>query len=62
MIKPKYSVDTIVRHVAKNAYGRVKSIWHDGPGYRYEVQHSKWLWSVPEWALAKKKCSPIVPS
>ena len=59
--QPKYSVGTIVRHISAGKYGRVISAWHDGEGFRYEVRHSGWVWSIPEWALAKKNCSLSKP-
>lgn len=55
MKTPKYKVGDIVKHLNKKKFGNVLSIinGHDkedrrAQGYRYEIWHSSWIWSVPE--------------
>lgn len=50
---PKYSIGTKVKHVSAKKWGVIKDSFWDGRCWRYEVRHSGWLWSIPEWALTK---------
>jgi len=51
MNNSKFKVNELVYHVTKDKPGKVTDVWYDGEQFRYYVQHSGHIWSVPESAL-----------
>jgi hypothetical protein len=50
-VKAKFQVGDYVYHVGAERTGRITDIFWDGYEPRYYVQHSGWVWSVPEQNL-----------
>lgn len=62
---PLYQVGQRVLHISKGRTGTVHSVINSEDrvdvrlqGYRYLVQHSGWLWSIPESAMRSRDLPP----
>jgi len=61
-MKPRFEIGDRVFHLSKQSYGVIKEIINAKDpmdvrtqGFRYEIQHSGWLWSVPENSIRSLK-------
>jgi hypothetical protein len=65
-MRPKFKVGDPVFHVGAARRGVVKDVFFDGEQPRYYVQHSGWIWGVPESSLrargVAKSASQVVDS